>query len=105
LRTAHPALARNEVTLFYAHPQFDDTTGCRVFGYCRTAGLALGSSGQVIVVANAGPDAFPTYGIPAWPWAAAPLTEVGYAHTAPTYDPSGTLWLSLDSFEVRVFTA
>jgi glycosidase len=105
LRTAHPALARNEVALFYAHPQFDATTGCRVFGYCRTGGLALGSPGQVIVVANAGPDPFPTYGIPAWPWAAAPLAEFGYAHDAPTYDPSGTLSLGLDPFEVRVFTA
>lgn len=105
LRTSHPALQRNEVEFFYAHPQFDDNDSPRVFAYCRSAGLPLGSSGQVIVIANMGPQSFPNYDIPAWRWGRSALTEIGYANGTPSYNPmNGTLSLSLNSFAARVFT-
>ncbi|MGA2419994.1 MAG: alpha-amylase family glycosyl hydrolase, partial [Candidatus Acidiferrum sp.] len=52
LRVSHPALQRNEVEFFYFHPQFDDNVAPRVFAYCRTQGLPLGNSNQVMVIAN-----------------------------------------------------
>ncbi len=104
LRTTHPALQRNEIQFFYFHPLFDDDNSPRVFSYCRTAGQALGSTGQVVVIANMGAEAFPTYNIPSWPWGGT-LKEYGYPAAAPVYDPpSGTLSLSLDAFSARVFT-
>ena len=104
LRTSQPALQRNEVAFFYFHPQFDANGGPHVFAYCRTGGLPLGTSGQIIVVANMGPQAFPSYDIPGWRWSSNTLTEVGYPHTLPTYSPmTGALSLSLAAFEVRVF--
>jgi 1,4-alpha-glucan branching enzyme len=105
LRTSHPALQRNEVQLFYFHPQFDDDDSPRVFAYCRTGGQPLGTAGQVIVIANMGPQSFPTYIIPGWRWGGSSLTEVGYPDTGPVYNPmTGSLSLSLNSFEGRVFT-
>jgi 1,4-alpha-glucan branching enzyme len=104
LRTSHPALQRNEVEFFYFHPQFDDNDGPRVFAYCRSAGLPLGSPGQVVVIANMGPQAFPGYDVPAWRWGAAALTETGYSNTPAAYNPiTGALSLSLEAFEARVF--
>jgi 1,4-alpha-glucan branching enzyme len=105
LRASHPALERNEVEFFYFHPQFDDPVSPRVFAYCRSQGLPLGNAGQVIVVANMGPDSFPSYDIPEWRWQAAALTEVGYANAAPVYNAmSGALNLALNPFSARVFT-
>jgi hypothetical protein len=104
LRTSHPALERDEVEGFYFHPQFDDDNAARVFAYCRTADLALGSPGQVIVIANMGPQSYPVYSIPAWPWVGAALTEIGYPNTPPVSNPgAGTLTLSLGAFSARVF--
>jgi len=104
LRTSHSALQRNEVSCFYFHPQFDGNGGPYVFAYCRTAGQPLGTTGQVIVIANMGPQAFPNYDIPDWRWSGSVLTEIGYPHPAPTYNPiTGNFSLSLDVFEVRVF--
>jgi 1,4-alpha-glucan branching enzyme len=104
LRTSHPALERDEVECFYFHPQFDDDNAARVFAYCRTADLALGSPGQVIVIANMGPQSYPVYSIPAWPWVGAALTEIGYPNTPPVSNPgAGTLTLSLGAFSARVF--
>jgi len=104
LRTSHPALQRNEVECFYFHPQFDDNDGPRVFAYCRTGGQPLGVSGQVIVIANMGPQSFPIYVIPGWRWGGSALTEIGYPNTLPGYNPmTGTLSLSLNPFEARVF--
>ncbi|MBV9490477.1 MAG: hypothetical protein JO069_12250 [Verrucomicrobia bacterium] len=106
LRTSHPALRRNDVEFFYFHPQFDDNDGPRVFAYCRSAALPLGGAGQVIVVANMGPQSFPTYDIPAWRWGRSALTEYGYGNDAPSCNPTnGALSLSLKAFEARVFTA
>jgi len=106
LRTSHPALQRNEADFFYFHPQFDNDDSPRVFAYCRSQGLPLGSAGQVIVMANMGPQAFPNYDIAGWRWGASALTEIGYPHTAPSYNPmTGTLSLSLNSFEARVFSS
>jgi hypothetical protein len=104
LRRSHPALQRNEVTCFYFHPQFDGNVAPRVFAYCRTGGQALGTTGQVAVVANMGPDSFPVYNIPGWPWQGSALTEVGYAAAAPVWNPgAGELSLSLNPFSARVF--
>lgn len=105
LRTTHPALRRDEIELFYFNPKFDDDAGSRVFGYARTAAGAVGSSGQVIVLANMGAEKFPTYEVPGWPWGASPLTEIGNAGLAPSFNAgSGALSLDLDAFQVRVFT-
>jgi len=104
LRTSHPALQRNEVECFYLHPQFDDDDSPRVFAYCRTGGQPLGVSGQVIVIANMGPQPFPIYVIPGWRWGGGALTEIGYPNAAPLYNPmTGALSLSLNPFEARVF--
>ena len=104
LRVSHPALQRNEVEFFYFHPQFDDSVAPRVFAYCRTQGLPPGNSNQVIVIANMGPDSFPSYDIPGWPWGANALTEIGYPNNAPAYNGmTGALSLSLNSFAARVF--
>lgn len=105
LRTSHPALQRNEVEAFYFHPQFDANFSARVFGYCRTAGQPLGSSGQVIVIANMGAQAYPVYSIPSWRWGGSTLSEVGYPADAPIYNGmTGALSLSLNPFAARVFT-
>lgn len=104
LRTSNPALQRNEVDFFYFHPQFDGNGGPYVFAYCRSGGEPLGTTGQVIVIANMGPQSFPNYDIPGWNWGGAALAEVGYPHLPPTFNPaSGIFSLSLDPFEVRVF--
>jgi len=105
LRTSHPALQRNEVDFFYFHPQFDNDASPRVFAYCRSQGLPLGSPGQVIGIANMGAQAFPNYDLPGWRWGASALTETGYANSAPTYNPmAGSLNLSLNAFQARVFS-
>jgi 1,4-alpha-glucan branching enzyme len=104
LRTSHPALQRNEVSFFYFHPQFDANNAPRVFAYCRTGGRPLGTRGQVVVVANMGPDTFPSYNIPGWPWQGAALTEAGYPQAAPSWNSAaGELSLSLNAFSARVF--
>jgi glycosidase len=103
LRTSHAALQRKEVDFFYFHPQFDANEGPRVFAYCRTGGLPLGSPGQVVVIANVGPAAFSSYFIPNWLWQHGPLTEVGYAAPAAGSNAGGLI-LSLDAFSARVFT-
>jgi hypothetical protein len=104
LRTSHPALQRNEVECFYFHPQFDDNVAPRVFAYCRTGGQALGTPGQVVVVANMGPDSFPVYNIPGWPWQGSVLTEIGYPAAAPVWNAgAGALSLVLNPFSARVF--
>jgi len=91
--------------LFYFHPQFDDNDSPRVFAYCRTGGQPLGTAGQVIVIANMGPQSFPNYDIPGWRWGCSTLTEIGYPNTGLAYNPmTGTLSLSLNSFQARVFT-
>jgi 1,4-alpha-glucan branching enzyme len=107
LRTTHPTLQRNEIWWFYFHPQFDDNDGVRVFGYARTGGTPIGSAGQVIVLANMGAEKFPIYEIPGWPWATIGLSEIGNAGAQPPiYNPAtSTLSLSLDAFQVRVFTS
>ena len=108
LRANHPSLQRNEVQFFYFHPQFDDSDAPRVFGYARTAGNPVGNLGQVIVMANMGPQKFTPYEVPGWPWQALPVTEIGAMGPftdRPAYDAgSGSLALGLDAFQVRVFT-
>jgi 1,4-alpha-glucan branching enzyme len=105
LRTSHPALQRNEVECFYFHPQFDDNDAPRVFAHCRSGGQPLGTAGQVIVIANMGPQPFPAYNIPGWRWKGAALKEIGYPNAAPAYNGmTGMLSVSLNPFEARLFT-
>ncbi len=105
LRTTHPALQRNDVQSFYFHPQFDANAGGRVFGYCRTAGLLLGSTGQVVVLTNMGPEKYDVYDVPGWPWRDMALTEVCSVASVPEYDAArDVLSMSLDAFQVRLFT-
>jgi 1,4-alpha-glucan branching enzyme len=105
LRTSHPALQRNEVEFFYSHPQFDDNDAPRVFAYCRSGGKPLGNAGQLIVIANMGPQPFPTYNIPGWRWSGSALAEIGYPNATPAYNGmTGMLSLSLNPFEARLFT-
>jgi pullulanase/glycogen debranching enzyme len=107
LRTTHPALQRNEIGFFHFHPQFDDNSGVRVFGYARTGGTATGNTGQVIVLANMGSEKFPVYDIPGWPWGTIGLTEIGNPGASPPdFNPeTGILSLALDAFQVRLFTS
>jgi hypothetical protein len=52
-----------------------------------------------------GPQSYPVYNIPGWPWLGAPLTEVGYPQALPVSNPGADiLTLSLGAFGVRVFT-
>jgi hypothetical protein len=105
LRTSHPSLQRNEVEFFYYHPQFDDNGAPRVFAYCRSGGQPLGSTRQVIVIANMGSQPFRIYNIPGWRWRGSELIEIGYPNPAPAYNgTTGMLSLSLNPFEARLFT-
>src|SRR6185437_7008644 len=58
LRTTHPSLERDEVEFFYFHPDMDSNGGARVFAYCRTGGMRLGSRGQMVTVVNGGGQRF-----------------------------------------------
>jgi 1,4-alpha-glucan branching enzyme len=107
LRTTHSALQRDEVEFFYFHPAIDDNGGARVFAYCRSGGLPLGSRNQVVVVANAGPQSFTDFRLP-WPWAEssrlqerAARAQAGQARF-PT--PERQAILALAPFQVRVFS-
>jgi len=94
LRANHPSLQRNEVQFFYFHPQFDDNDAPRVFGYARTAGNPVGNLGQVIVLANMGPQKFTSYEVPGWPWQALPVTEIGASMALENGAPRGVFaWL------------
>jgi 1,4-alpha-glucan branching enzyme len=108
LRARHSSLQRNEVEFFYFHPQFDANNAERVFGYARTGGTPIGNVGQVVVLANMGPQKFPTYDIPNWPWQALPITEVGamgpFTDRAAFDTGRQVLSVGLDAFQVRVFT-
>ena len=104
LRTSHPALQRDEVEFCYFHPQFDGNACPRVFAYSRTGGRPLGTPGQVVVIANMGPQSYATYNIPGWPWKGLALTEAGYPAPLPAWNSaSGTLSLALNPFSARVF--
>ncbi len=107
LRTSTEALQRNEVEFFYFDPGVDDPDGGRVFAYCRTAGTPLGGDEQVVVVANAGPQAYDEYEL-RWPWTDPErVTERGEPLGTATFEQSPdeeTATLSLSPFQVRVFT-
>jgi 1,4-alpha-glucan branching enzyme len=107
LRTSTEALQRNEVEFFSVDPGMDEADGGRVFAYCRTAGEPLGSDDQVVVVANAGPQAYDAYDI-YWPWPDEDrITErgepLGEATRTLSPDEEGATF-SLSPFQVRVFT-
>jgi 1,4-alpha-glucan branching enzyme len=104
LRTSHPALLRNEVSLFYAHPELDSSSGARVFAYCRTAGLALGGSGQVVVVANLGSRNYESFWLP-WHWSSigSEIAQTGTSLPVTLDGPSSQANVPLQPFQVRVF--
>ncbi|WP_050032575.1 alpha-amylase family glycosyl hydrolase [Halorubrum halophilum] len=94
LRTSTAALQRNEVELLHVHPETDDPDGPAVVAYCRPGDQPIGSDGQVVVVANFGPESFEAFEIP-WTWGEA-VTERG----APLRD--GDLDLSPDEELARL---
>ena len=103
LRTSTEALRREETDLFYTHHEFDDPDAPRVFAYCRTAGRELGSEGQVVVVANLGPQEFEGYELP-WEWDDATERGAPIRGSSPEFDPeAGEATMSLAPFQVRVF--
>jgi hypothetical protein len=67
-------------------------------------GQPLGSPGQVIVVANCGPDGFPQFGI-SWWQAGLPLTESGGSGQPAPAVSGNWATLVLDPFPVRVFAS
>lgn len=108
LRTSQSALQRDEVEFFYSHPTIDNNDGVKVFGFCRTNGLPLGSRDQVVVLANVGPHNFPVFDFPGFPWSdAGRLKEKGTPPGATSAQlktgASPTFTLSLAPFQVRVF--
>ena len=104
LRTSNEALQRNEIEFFYFHPDTDHNEGARVLAYCRTSGRALGSTGQVIVVANAGAQTYADFVFPYWLWGSIPEVAVPLSGT-PAQFPLGQtrMSLSLGPFQARVF--
>jgi hypothetical protein len=111
MRTAHPALHRNEVVFFGFnasqnpgfHPAFDENDGRRLFAYCRTEGTPLGSPGQVVVVGNCRQDDYPEVWVD-WPWGFRPtLRERGSAGHAIPFVEGARARMQLRPFQVRVF--
>lgn len=109
LRAKHGALERDDLQFFYFHPTIDNNSGVRVFAFCRTNGLPLGSADQVIVLANVGTDNFPVFDFPNFPWNDPDRlqekgTPVGAVSPQLKGSANRTLSLSLAPFQVRVFT-
>jgi 1,4-alpha-glucan branching enzyme len=105
LRTSHAALQRNEIEFFYFHPAIDENEGVRVFAYCRTGGQPLGTPGQVVVVANMGPQPFSSFVLP-WPWVGS-MREFGTPARGgqPQFRArEQRADVPLSSFQARVFT-
>ncbi len=104
------ALKRNELEFFGMHgialgfqSDFNDNWGGRVFAYCRTGGQQLGSSGQIVVVANLGWQDYPQFKLQ-WPWPATMLPEEkGGIGQPPPKVRNGEADLELSRFQVRVF--
>jgi hypothetical protein len=103
LRTSHPALHRNEVDFFYVHPRFDDNNEARVFAYCRTGGMNLGSPGQIIIVANCG-QSYASFKINGWSWGSQTLTEYGGTKQSLPKINGNEAELELLAYQVRVFS-
>lgn len=109
LRTHHAALQRNEVEFFYFHPRIDENQAERVFAYCRTGGMPLGSPSQVVVVASCGPQSFEAtrFDFP-WFWRdPLRLQEHGVprgAHEGVLLNEGRTFSVPLAPFQVRVFS-
>lgn len=105
LRASHGALDRNEIALFYVHPELDANTGARVFAYARTAGAPLGSPGQIVVVGNLGPDRYETFFVP-WSWSSLGREIAQAASSLPAVldGPRRQANVPLQPFEVRVFS-
>lgn len=105
------ALRRNELAFFGMRGvalgfqgDFDDDNGGRVFAFGRSGGQALGSGGQVAVIANGGWQAYPRFQVD-WPWPAAlALTEHGGKGQPLPSVGAGRAELALDAFQVRVFS-
>jgi 1,4-alpha-glucan branching enzyme len=111
LRTQHAALQRNEVQFFGFnatqnpgfHPDFDKDDGERLFAYCRTSGQPVGSSGQVVVVANCRWQNYSEVWID-WPWGfRTSLRERGGINQPMPFVVASQAKLALTPFQVRVF--
>lgn len=110
LRTKNSALHDKRVGNFHTHPTFDDNGGERVFTFCRPGAVDPGYAGQVIVVANCGPQRYSEYDFraPRWPWQSRPVVEQGMIVPGGPHGwiPAENLFrLSLEPFQVRVFTS
>jgi 1,4-alpha-glucan branching enzyme len=103
-------LKRNELEFFGMNgvalgfqKDFDANWGGRVFAYCRSGGQALGSAGQIAVVANLGWQEYPRFKL-AWPW---PVTmkidEKGGKNQPLPVVQAGEAEFELNRFQVRVF--
>lgn len=109
LRTSHPALKRNETCFFGFsstnpgfHGNFDNNDKERVFAYCRTGGMALGTAGQVVIIANCGSQEYQSFNIE-WPWGGMQTREyAGISQPLPVVG-GNMANLSLEAFQVRVF--
>ncbi len=107
LRTEHPALTRNETLFPHFHPDFDRNQGAKVFTYCRTRGVALGAEHQILVVCNIGPDSYSSYNIP-WYWPdLSKVREIAppQHHAVLERNDEGSVRMSLDAYQVRVFAS
>lgn len=111
LRRHHPALQRNELEFFGMqgasgagfHPQFNQSSGARVFACARTGGQPPGSPGQVLVIANCGGEGYERYALD-WPWAGMALSEHGGLGQPPPAIAGQRAELALLPFQVRVFS-
>ncbi|MFW6317346.1 MAG: alpha-amylase family glycosyl hydrolase [Halorubrum sp.] len=104
LRTSTAALQRNEVEFLHVHPDTDEHDGPSVVAYCRSGGEPVGNDGQVVVVANLGPESFEAFEVP-WAWGAE-ATERGAPLRGGDFDPSPDeelARLDLAPHQVRVF--
>ncbi len=77
-----------------------------MFAYCRTANQALGSAGQVIVIANSSVNNYPEFWLP-WAWGQQHyLTEIAIPADGSVIRfslDSHYANISLAPFQVRVF--
>lgn len=73
-----------------------------MFAYCRTRGGAVGSPGQVVVVANCGGDDYPSFLLD-WPWGGRPIIESGGVGQPLPLLTGNRVDLALHPFQVRVF--
>jgi pullulanase/glycogen debranching enzyme len=101
LRTSNAAAQRNEIAYLHFSSGFDANDGDRTFAYCRTGGAPLGTSGQVVVIANLW-NKPTTLKLAGWPWTGNVVEQGARVGASPaTLAPS--VCVDLRPFETRVF--